>query len=92
MELAPAADGPPVRRIGVFHPQGHIGEQFLLEAIADLAAGHKLPFLAGEGGVVDHKGHLQGGFIHLDQGQGFGVIGTGDGLADVDLIKSSHGH
>ena len=46
VKLTAAAHRPAIRGIGVFHPQGHVGEQFLLQPIADLTAGHEFAFLA----------------------------------------------
>ena len=92
MQLTAAAHRPAIGGIGVFDPQGHIGEQLLLQAIADLAAGYEFALLAREGGIVDHEGHLQGGFIHMDQRQGLRVVGAGDGFPDVHLVETGHRH
>ena len=57
-----------------------------------MARGDELAFLARKGGIVDDEGHLQGGFIHLDQGQGLGVVRAGDRFTDIHLIKARYGH
>ena len=50
-----------------------------------------LPSLPAKGESLTHEGHLQGGLVHLDQGQGLGVVRAGDGVADVHLVEAGHG-
>ena len=92
MEFPAAAHGKAIGGIGVFDPKGHVGQQFPLETIPQLPAGHELAFFACKRGIVDHEGHLQGWFINLDQGQGLRIIGAGNGFTNVDLIKTGNCH
>ena len=88
MQLATATDQPAVRRIRIFKPQSHIGEEFTLQAIANLATRDELTFLSSKRRIIDHKGHLQGRFIHLDQRESLWMIWASNGFANVDFIKT----
>ena len=57
VQFAAAGDEEDIGVGRVFDAQGDIGEQFLVEAFADLAAGDELAFLAGEGRGVDLEVH-----------------------------------
>jgi hypothetical protein len=64
----------------------------LEETVAHVAAGHELAFLAEERRVVDGEEHAHGGFVHLELGQAFGVLGIGNGIADIEILQAHQGH
>ena len=55
LQLAAAEDLEAVRRAGLLDADGDVGEQFLVEALAQVARGDVLAFAAGEGRVVDAR-------------------------------------
>ena len=92
VHLAAAHDPERVGGGGVLHPQGHVLEQLAVEPVADLTAGDVLAFAAGQGAVVDREGHLHGGVVDLDKGQGLHLGGVAQGVADGDVGQAREGH
>ena len=77
---------------GVFHAQGDVGEQFALQAVADLAAGDEFAFGAGQRRCVHHEVHGEGGFVHAEHGQADGVVFVANGDADADVFDTGNNH
>ena len=48
--------------------------------------------LACEGGGIDGEDHGDRGLVHGDARQGHGVLGAGDGVADVHALNACQGH
>ena len=69
VHLTTAHDAEGIGGGGVLHLQGHVLQQFLLQTVADLAAGDELALAAGQRAVVDGEGHLDGGVVDLHEGQ-----------------------
>ena len=78
--------------VGFLHAQRHIGAQFLLQAVPDLAAGHELAFAAGQRRGVHAEVHGQRGLVDLQHGQRRGAGGIGDGLADAHVLDAVDQH
>src|SRR3546814_19927402 len=53
--------------VGFIHSQGHIGLQFAIKTVAQLAAGHELAFTPCQRRGVDHEVHGQGGLVDAQQ-------------------------
>src|SRR5207249_12263636 len=47
------------RRVGVFHADGDVGQQFFLQTIAEVARSQKSSLFAGKRTAVDGKNHRQ---------------------------------
>ena len=77
---------------GIFHAQGDVGQQFLLQAVADLAAGHEFAFGTRQRAGVYHKVHGQRRFVHAQHRQAFGILFVGDGYADTDVFDTGNNH
>ena len=92
MKFATAGHFEYVGIAGVVDTQGNVLEQFLLEALADLAAGHELAFAAGERRGVDHEVHGQRGFVHRNRRHALGALGVADRHPDADLVDTGDQH
>jgi hypothetical protein len=91
LEFTATEDFEAVRTPGFFHANGDVGEQFLFEALAEIARGDPLALAAHHGRVVDGELHGDGGLVDDDGGQGRGVFDAGDGFADGDAFNAGDG-
>src|SRR5690606_6391380 len=73
---------------GVFDVDGDVGLEFAHQTVAQLARGDELAFGADERTVVDRELHLEGRRVDLGEGQGVAIFVGGDGVADIDVLKS----
>jgi hypothetical protein len=73
------------------HPDGNVGQQFLVEPLAQIAGGHVGALPAGERRRVDGERHGDGGLVDLHLGQRAGILGAGDGFADGDAFHAGDG-
>ena len=73
----------------ILHLQRHILEQFLMQAVTNLAAGDKFALFTRKGAVVDGKGHFDRRVVDLDEGQGFDHLRVAQGIADVDVRQAA---
>ncbi len=78
------------RRCARFNPQGDIALQFLVQPILDFAVGDELAIASGERPVIDAKGHVNGRLVNRDNRQRAGLVGTGNGIADINGIQAGH--
>ena len=92
VQFAAAGHAEDVGVFGVFHAQGHVGEQLFLQAVADLAAGDEFAFGAGQGAGVDHEIHGEGGLVHAEHGHTDGVVFFANGHADADVVDAGNNH
>ena len=92
MHLATAHDAEGIGGGRVLHLQGDVLQQFLLQTVADLAAGDVLALAAGQRAVVDGEGHLDGGVVDLHEGQRLHAGGAAQGVADGDVRQAGEGH
>ena len=65
-----------------------VGQQFLLQTLANLAAGDVLAFLAGERRGVDLEIHRQRRFVDGQQGQGRGLVRVAERHANADFLDA----
>ncbi len=93
LELAAAEHGERVRAVGRLHANGQVLPRFALEALAQLAAGQVLRRLAlpAKGEVLTPILHLDRRLFDADARQRFGLLGDGDGVADVDVFDAGDG-
>ena len=68
--------------------QRHVHQQFLGQAITDLAAGDELAFLTTQRRSVHHQIHRQRRLIHLGHRQCLRLIHVGQRYADADFIDT----
>src|SRR5690606_6004003 len=81
-----------VRVAGVGHAQGDVLEQFLFQALADLAAGDVLAFTTGQRRGVDHEVHGQRRLVDRNRGHAFEALRVAQRDADVDLRNAGYQH
>ena len=74
--------------VGVFDAQGNVGQQFFLQAFAQISRSHVGALASGEGRSVHREQHGDGGLVDRDVGQRRRVLGVGDGLADGDAFHA----
>ena len=84
MQYAAAVDEERVGRAGLFDAHGQVFFEFVVEALANVAAGDIFAFLAEERRVVDGEKHRHCGLVDLDGRQGFGIVVVADGVADFE--------
>ena len=92
-ELAAALDFPGIRTLGRKDLERDVADQFLVEAVLDLA-GRDLGALdlAGQRGGVDTDGHGDRGIVHGDQRQRLGVVDVGQGFTNGDVLDTGNSH
>ena len=91
-ELATALDLPGVRALGGEHLDGDVTDQFLVQAVLDLAGGDLGALdLAGQRRGVDTDGHGDGRVVDRDQRQRLRVVDVGQGLTDGDVLDTGDG-
>ena len=86
LQLAAAQHLEAVGRAGLLHTDGHVGEQFFVEALAQIPAGDVLPFAAGKGRSVDIELNCNGRLVDDDERQRRGILDAGDGFTDRDAF------
>ena len=91
MQLAAAEDVIRVRGRRFLHAQGDVGLQLLEQALAQIARGHELAFLARERPVVGDELHLHRRLFDLEEGQDDGTGDVGDGFADGQILHARDG-
>src|ERR1035441_4753318 len=70
---------------------GNVGQQFLVEPLAQVARRHPLALAAGERRGVDGERHGDGGLVDLDGRQRIGSFRAGDGLSDRNAFDAGDG-
>ena len=91
LEFAAAEDLEGVGRAGVLHLERDVGEQLLVEAVAQVARGDVLAFAAGEGRVVDVELDRDGRLVDGDGRQRLRVLDVAEALADGDARDAGDG-
>ena len=91
LQLAPAGHLDHVGRVGVLDADRHVAEHLALEALPQVAR-REVPArpCPASGRGVDAEGHAQHRLVDGEAGQGRGVVGRGDGVADLDLGEAGH--
>ena len=79
-----------IRRVGVFHAQGHVCADFLDQPLANVPRRDELPFLPRQRPIIDRKLHLDRGRINRHKRQRLPVHRIGNGLTDEHILKASH--
>src|ERR1035438_2692408 len=70
---------------------GNVGQQFLVEPLAQVARCHPLSLASGKGRGVDGERHGDGGLVDLDGRQRLRIFRAGDGLPDGDAFHAGDG-
>src|ERR1017187_2461408 len=70
---------------------GNVGQQFLVESLAQGARRHPLALAPGKGRGVDGERHGDGGLVDLDGRQRLRIFRAGDGLPDGDAFHAGDG-
>ena len=71
MQFTTAGDAELVRIFGLFHAQGHVVDQLLVQTLQNVAGGHELAFFTGERRGVDLESHVHGRLVNGERRQGF---------------------
>ena len=88
LQFAAAQNAKRVGGSGVFHAQGHVGQQFFFEARAQVARSYVLPFAAGEGRRIDGEHHRERRFVNHERLERRGIREVGDALADLNSLDA----
>ena len=92
LQLAAAEDLEAVRAAGLFDADGDVGEQFFVEALAQVARGDVLAFAAGAAGeLLTENCMAMVGSSMMMSGRGCGIFDVGEGLADGDAGDAGDG-
>ena len=91
MQLAAARDAEHVGVGGHVDAQRDVALELAHEALADLAAGDELAFLAGERRGVHLEVHDERGLVDRDRRQRVGLVDLVDRVADVDVLDARDG-
>ena len=92
MQLAAAGNLKAVGGIRLLHTQAHICIQLPEQTLPDMAGGDEFPLLAGQGTVVYHEVHGNGGLRDLLERDRHRIFRRTDGVADVDIRDTGHSH
>ena len=92
MQFATAGNAEYISVGSIFNTQGNVGQQFFLQAVADLAGSHEFAFSTGQRRSIDHKVHGQGRLVHAQHRQAFRIVFVGNGYADTDVFDTGNNH
>ena len=90
MQFAAARNAEHVGVGGFFDAQRHVALELAHQALADLAAGDELAFLAGERRGVHLEAHDQRRLVHRDRRQRVRLVDVADRVADVHVLDAGH--
>ena len=68
--------------------EGNVLEKLLFQPVAEVPGGDELALLAREGGIVDGKGHFDGGVGNFHEGQRLHALRGAQGAADGDICHT----
>ena len=88
MHLAAAADAERVGRVGFVDTQGNVLEQLAEQALAQVARGDKLAFLARKRRIVDREGHFDRRLGNFNERQCFDMLRVAQGFTDGDVLNA----
>ena len=91
MQFAAAEHAKGVGGVGVFDADGDVGEQFSLQARAQVAGGDLLAFAAGEWRGVHGENHGQRGLVDGERIERRGIFAIGDAFADLNAFDAGDG-
>ena len=91
VQLAAPGDPEFVLLAGWLDAQRDVVEEFPLEAIAQVAAGHVLAFASGEGRIVDLEGHGDGRLVDDQRRQRLDRLGIAERIGDMQLVEAGKG-
>ena len=91
MQFAAAGDAEHVGIGGFIDAQRDVALELAHQALANLAAGDELAFLAGERRGIHLEAHDQRGLVDRDRRQRIGMFDVADGVADVHVLDARDG-
>src|SRR5262249_53445427 len=91
LQFAAAENAEGFGRVGVFDANGNVGEQFFLQAVAEVARSEVAAFAAGKRAVVDGENHGERRLINDERLERVGIGEVGDALADLDAFDAGNG-
>ena len=91
VQFAAAGDAEHVGVGGFFDAQRDVALQLAHQALADLAAGDELAFVAGERRGVHLEVHDQRRLVDRDRRQALGLVDVADRIADVHVRDAGDG-
>ena len=83
MKLAAAGDGKNAGPVRLLDAKGDVALQLAHESFPQLATGDVFALAAGEGAIVDAKGHAHRRLFDRDRGQRPGVLRIGQRIPDA---------
>lgn len=89
MQFATAGNLELLRAVARLDAQRHVMQQFLLQALLDVAAGDELAFAAGERRIVDLEGHAHGRLVDGQRRQRLDVLRVAQGIGDEQLLHAA---
>src|SRR5580704_5528348 len=92
LQLSAAENLEAVWAPGLFDANGDVGEQFLIQALAQVAGGDILSFPSCHGRIVDRKLHGNGRLVDHNQRQRSRILKPGDRLSNCDAGNPRDGH
>ena len=87
VQLAAPRHRPRIRRIGVLHAQRDVPLELLVQTLAHLTRRDELPFLAGEGRVVDDEVDRDRRLLDGDALEPFRMLDVRDRQSDLDALE-----
>ena len=90
VHFASACDEEGIRRFGIGNAQGNVLEQFLIEALAELAGCDKLALSACERAVIDRECHFDSRFADFREADRLIAAGCTDRITDVDAVDAGY--
>ena len=91
MQFAAAENAEGVGGVGIFDAHGDVGEQFFLQARAQITGSDVLAFAAGEGRGVHGENHGESGLVDGEWIENRGIIAVGDAFADLNAFDAGDG-
>src|ERR1035437_6794184 len=92
LEFASAQNLVRVCRVRLLELDRHVAEDFLFQAVADVASGDVLAFAARQRRRVRAEGHAQCGIVQVQPLHRARIRGIRDGVADGDVRNAGQGH
>ena len=85
MHLASARHTELVGGLAVIDTERNVLQKLSVKSVTELTGGDELAFLAGQGAIIDHKGHFHGRLGNSHEFQRFRLCGAGEGVSDGNI-------
>src|SRR5437867_4490404 len=92
LQFAAAENAEGFGRVSVFDANGNVGEEFFLQAVAEVARSEVAAFAAGKRAGVDGENHGERGLVNDERLERIGIRKVGDTFADLNALDSGDGY